>query len=293
MKARRVKKLEPSASLAENAARIVRVRIDELRSFVPAALDPEATEAQHDMRIAAKRLRYVLEATGFCFGPAASTARRRARDLQNVLGELRDCDVMLPRVEQHLGEMRREDARAVRARAADAADLDPRLVTRAPHRTAYRGLEVLGVYLEARRGLLFDRFRELWTQQERNGTWERLDRVARERLESARELRRAATRATRAAEELAKAQAAERAAIERARRVGGVPDRAEDERGQGEGAVPDRVAADEVVSDRVAADDASADGSDFARAVADVPAGDAAGDRANGDRAQVPGAEPA
>src|SRR5215216_1621870 len=188
MKARRVKKLDPQTTLAENAARIVRVRLDELRSFAPRALDPAEVRAQHDMRIAAKRLRYVLEATGFCLGKPAETARRRARDLQDVLGELHDCDVMLPRVEGQLAELRAADARAVRSRAGDAPDLDPKLVAHASHRTSYRGLDTLAVYLRARRELLFDRFCELWERLERRGTWQRLDRAARERIESAREL---------------------------------------------------------------------------------------------------------
>ena len=101
MKARPVKKLDPSRSLGENAARIVKVRLDEMLAFAPRALDGKM-KAQHDMRIAAKRLRYVLEVTGFCFGRPADTARRRARDLQDILGEIHDCDVMLPRVREHL-----------------------------------------------------------------------------------------------------------------------------------------------------------------------------------------------
>ena len=129
------------------------------------------------MRIAAKRLRYILETTEFCFGKPAQTARRRARDLQDLLGELHDCDVMLPRVEAHLAELRAEDAAAVRERAGDSPDLDPRLAARAQHRTAYRGLEVLAVYLQARRRLLFDRFREFWVEQERAGTWKRLEQA--------------------------------------------------------------------------------------------------------------------
>jgi hypothetical protein len=228
VKARTVKKLDPTTSLAENAARIVQVRLSELRSFAPRALEPDGDEAQHDMRIAAKRLRYVLEATGFCLGKPAESARRRARDLQGVLGELHDCDVMLPRVEAHLAELRSQDAEAVRARAADAPDLDPRLVARAPHRTAYRGLEVLAVYLEARRALLFERFVMLWNHQEKRGTWNRLEAAAREQLDRARALRLARERAERARRELAEAEAAERKAREAelaARAADGKPDR--------------------------------------------------------------------
>jgi CHAD domain-containing protein len=98
MKARRVKGLKPTEPLRPNAARIVATRLDELRALAAEALEPGAETAQHDMRIAAKRLRYVLETTGVCFGPEAEAARRVAKELQGVLGEIHDCDVMLPKV---------------------------------------------------------------------------------------------------------------------------------------------------------------------------------------------------
>ena len=132
MKAKRVRKLDPQEPLVENAARILRTRLDEMRSFAHGALQAENETEQHDLRIAAKRLRYVLEATGFCFGAPADTARRRARDLQDVLGELHDCDVMLPRIADHVESLRSEDAEAVRESAGDAKDLEPALVARAP-----------------------------------------------------------------------------------------------------------------------------------------------------------------
>jgi CHAD domain len=216
VKARRVKKLDPREPLADNAARIIRVRLDEMRSFAPKALKPGATRQQHDMRIAAKRLRYVLEVTEFCFGGSAQVARRRARDLQEILGELHDCDVMLPRVERHLAELRDADASAVRKRAGDALDLDPEVAARAPHRTSYRGLQMLMVYLEARRQLLFDRFRRFWAEHERIGTWDRLERAAERRLREARERRQAEKRAEKARLDLEAAERLEREAASRA-----------------------------------------------------------------------------
>jgi CHAD domain len=208
VKARPVKKLDPTRSLGENAARIIQVRLDEMRSFAPKALDGKA-KAQHDMRIAAKRLRYVLEATGFCFGRPADTARRRARDLQDILGEMHDCEVMMPRVRAHLDQLQRVDAEAVRTKAGDAPDLDPRLAAQARHRTAYRGLDLLSVYLEARRRLLFDRFEAFWRRQEETGTWTRLERAVNRYLHRAREARRTVKAAERAR---LQAEAAERAA---------------------------------------------------------------------------------
>jgi hypothetical protein len=219
MKARPVKKLDPVGPLGENAARIVKVRLDELLAFTPKALDRDAVKAQHDMRIAAKRLRYVLEVTGFCFGRPADTARRRARDLQDILGEMHDCDVMLPRVRAHIEELQAEDAAVVRANAGQTPDLDPRLAARAPHRTAYRGLDVLAVYLTARRKLLFDRFVAFWKRQEETGTWVRLERAADALLERARAARRAAKAAAEAEAEAEEAARAHREAAERAERA--------------------------------------------------------------------------
>jgi CHAD domain len=208
VKARPVKKLDPTRSLGENAARIVQVRLDEMLAFAPRALNGKI-KAQHDMRIAAKRLRYVLEVTGFVFGKPADTARRRARDLQDILGEIHDCDVMLPRVRDHMKRLQQSDAASVRANAGRAPDLDPRLAARAPHRTSYRGLDVLAVYLEARRGLLEQRFADFWKRQEQTRTWVKLERAVEGHLRRTRDARRAAKAAQRARE---RAEAAERAA---------------------------------------------------------------------------------
>ena len=138
MKPRRVEGLDREAPLRGNAARIVRTRLDELRSFADSALDPAAAGAQHDMRIAAKRLRYVLEIVGPCFGPEAKAARRAARELQGVLGEIHDCDVMLPRAE---------------------------------------GIESLATLLHTRRELLYRSFHGLWQAEESKGTWAALERA--------------------------------------------------------------------------------------------------------------------
>ena len=216
MKPRRVKKLDPDRPFAENAARMVRVRLGELRAYVPRVLEADAIADQHDMRIAAKRLRYVLEVTEICFGNPATIARARARDLQGLLGEMRDCDVMLPRVHGQLEKLRENDAQALRRRAAKDPDLDPGLARTLPNRTAYRGLEVLAVYLEARRRHLFDRFRAFWAEQEKAGTWDSLEQATEKQLALAKERRRAEREANRTREELERAAEAEREARERA-----------------------------------------------------------------------------
>ncbi len=169
MKARKVKRLDPDGALAENARRIVEVRLDELRSFAPQALDPGEVEALHDMRIAAKRLRYVLELSEPAFGAVARDGAKSARKIQEILGEIHDCDVMLPRVRAHADRLRAQDAAAVHEGAGRAVDLAPAAAREAPNRNRYRGLETLGTYLTARRALLHQRFVKRWEKLEASG----------------------------------------------------------------------------------------------------------------------------
>lgn len=137
MKARRVVGLDPGAPLRPNASRIVQTRLEELRGFADEALAPDASTAQHDMRIAAKRLRYVLEIVGPCIGEEARAARLAARELQSVLGDLHDCDLMLPKAE---------------------------------------GIESLATLLRNRREQLHRSFVELWQAEASKGTWAALER---------------------------------------------------------------------------------------------------------------------
>jgi hypothetical protein len=181
VKARKVKNLDPAGPLADNAGRIVLVRLDEFCSFMPRAADREQVVALHDMRIAAKRLRYILEVTGPVFGDYAERATKMAKDFQDLLGEIHDCDVQIPEVRAFLGELQSRDAAALVARAGDAEDLDPRLLRHAPHRRDHAGLTALLVHLHARRELLFRRFLELWAESERKGFRARLEYAVTER----------------------------------------------------------------------------------------------------------------
>jgi len=182
VKARKVKGLVPAAPLADNAERIVRTRLDELHGFMPQAADEREVVALHDMRIAAKRLRYVLEVTGPCFGPYAETAIKLVKELQDLLGEIHDCDVQLPEVAAFLDELAGADAAEVVARTT-GEDVDPATLREVPNRSAYAGLVALQVHLRARRDHLFARFEELWADAERKGFRARLEYALAERAD--------------------------------------------------------------------------------------------------------------
>jgi hypothetical protein len=176
VKARKVKALEPDGPLADSAERIILVRLDELCGFMPRAADPDEVVALHDMRIAAKRLRYILEITGPCFGPYAKTATKLTKELQDLLGEIHDCDVQIPEIAEFGERLLAEDAAALHAEP----DADPK---QAPHARDHAGVALLQAHLRARRLVLFDQFRELWGGYERKGFRARLEYAVTERAD--------------------------------------------------------------------------------------------------------------
>ena len=174
MKARKVKGLDPHMRLDDAAETMIGVRVDELCTLAATAQDPSEVQALHDTRIAAKRLRYLLEIMGPVLGEYAATAGKRCKDIQDLLGDVHDCDVMLPRLDALRTEIRAADAGVVAA--GNGARPDP------PHAGAYRGLERLAVDTVARRRRLFGEWLALWADLQRKGFRARLEHAATERV---------------------------------------------------------------------------------------------------------------
>ena len=167
MKAKPVKGLEPDGPFADNARRLVKVRLDEVYALAPKALDVDRPKKLHDLRIAAKRLRYVLELTRPALGKGATDGVRTAKALQQLLGDIHDCDEMLPRVHAHAARLRAEQVEDLRRRAGrNARDLKPALAATAAGADRNRGLETLAAHLAARRQVLFARFEREWIRLE-------------------------------------------------------------------------------------------------------------------------------
>jgi inorganic triphosphatase YgiF len=90
----------PWEPYAHAAARIVRVRADELFKHAEGVLDTSDIERVHDMRVASRRLRAVLEIFADCFPKAEyASVLRDVKRLADALGERRDPDVHIAAME--------------------------------------------------------------------------------------------------------------------------------------------------------------------------------------------------
>ncbi len=77
---------------------VITVRFGELQDLSASLYRPHRVKPLHDMRIAAKRLRYAIELFAPCWNkPLASSAKEIAK-MQDSLGELHDCDVWIDEI---------------------------------------------------------------------------------------------------------------------------------------------------------------------------------------------------
>jgi CHAD domain-containing protein len=87
---------DPLEPFAAAAARIVGQRAAELLAEAEGVLDTSDIERVHDMRVASRRLRAVLEIFAPCFPkPEHQAALADVKALADALGERRDPDVQL------------------------------------------------------------------------------------------------------------------------------------------------------------------------------------------------------
>ena len=85
---------------ARAGARAARVRAQELFAQAEGVLDTTDIERVHDMRVATRRLRAVLEIFAPCFPKAPyRAALRDVKELADALGERRDPDVQIEALE--------------------------------------------------------------------------------------------------------------------------------------------------------------------------------------------------
>jgi CHAD domain-containing protein len=101
-KAREIPGLNGRDRFRDAAAAVVEVRADELWEHAAGVLDVEDIERVHDMRVATRRLRAVLEIFAPCFpGKLHRGVLRDVKALADALGERRDPDVQIAHLEAY------------------------------------------------------------------------------------------------------------------------------------------------------------------------------------------------
>lgn len=90
----------------ERSGAPVTKRIDALMVYDEIINDEDNVSGLHMMRIAAKKLRYTLEAFSPCFGEPFINAVNGVKALQEFLGQVHDCDVWIVKLNGYLAESR-------------------------------------------------------------------------------------------------------------------------------------------------------------------------------------------
>jgi CHAD domain-containing protein len=95
MKKRTNLKWDPAEDAAGNARRVLPKLVRQYFSQGrKAAVDGVSEADLHRFRLATKRLRYTLEMFAELYGPGIETKLKQVRRVQQVLGEVQDCEML-------------------------------------------------------------------------------------------------------------------------------------------------------------------------------------------------------
>lgn len=99
---------EPQITYLKMSRAVILDRLKELEALSADLFKPFEVETLHDMRIAAKRLRYAVELFQSCWGHSIGTYAKRAARVQTALGNLHDCDVWIESFGNEINEARKQ-----------------------------------------------------------------------------------------------------------------------------------------------------------------------------------------
>jgi CHAD domain-containing protein len=149
-----------SEAVFSRAEEAVGPRLEELLSHEASLADPEDQAGHHELRIAAKRLRYTLEICKLPCGQRVDEFIAAAKQLQSLLGEIHDCDVWIEHLDKTLGRIRKR-INSYYGHDAPAAPLEA-------------GIEYLRDQRREERRRCFDRLDRFWEELRGAGTWQNL-----------------------------------------------------------------------------------------------------------------------
>ncbi len=96
-------------------------RVKELEALSSSLYEPQKVKPLHEMRIAAKRLRYAMELFAACWGEQLGVFSRQVAQMQSSLGELHDCDLWIEHFGKRLSRLKMK-ASSERATSEDERD---------------------------------------------------------------------------------------------------------------------------------------------------------------------------
>ena len=168
-KARPIKRLNPRAPTGQNARSIAKVRLEELYSWKKYVDNPYRVRELHNLRIAAKRLRYTFEVFEEVLPEAARPIVKELERIQEELGAVHDSDVMIAMLRLCLGS---QDSGSISdtAKGKEKPLVQPELVNDlldpsvAPTAEERYGLESLLRRQEQLREEQYNAFRQHWYQ---------------------------------------------------------------------------------------------------------------------------------
>jgi CHAD domain-containing protein len=107
-----IKKMQTRLISFNEAGRdAVAASLAELCDLGASLYEPFNIEKLHEMRIAAKRLRYAVELFTACWGDSISPFAARIAEMQSLLGEVHDCDIWLGNLAERMrGKPRQNDS---------------------------------------------------------------------------------------------------------------------------------------------------------------------------------------
>jgi CHAD domain-containing protein len=157
----------------QQAQEHIRDRLVGLFSFEHSLNDPRDSKGHHQMRIAAKRLRYTLEICNLPFENRLDEHIEGMKRLQSLLGKLHDCDVWLDDIKAFT---RDEKARMVEYLGSVRA-----------FARLKRGIDYFARQRRKDRQMLFEQSLRNWRRLAEQGFWDKLDSILQNRVAGSRQ----------------------------------------------------------------------------------------------------------
>jgi len=172
-KARAISNIDAHAPTGRNARIIAKTRLEEMYYWNVYVDDPSNVQELHNLRIAAKRLRYTLEIFEETFPPESKQVIQEVTQIQEELGLIHDNDVMMALLRLclygHDSDAGGKDF-AVEQQERERSMVDPGMLASlldphtSPSAEEREGLQRLLHNVQQQREERYDAFRQHWYQ---------------------------------------------------------------------------------------------------------------------------------